>query len=181
MVFCFFFFFSWLIHGQLHSTSWQGHCLLARRSNQSILKEINLEYSLEGLILKLKLQYFGHLMQRTDLLEKDLDAGKDWRQEEKGTTEDEMAGWHHWLNGHEAEQTLRDSERQGSLVCCHLWGHKESDMISWQNNNKGILCDSLSVSFLKAISNLAIWFRDWCWIVHIYLCKPQKNVLTFFF
>ena len=66
----------------------------ARRSNQSILKEISTEYSLEGLMLKLKLQYFGHLMGRVDSLEK-TDAGRDWGQEEKGTTEDEMAGWHH--------------------------------------------------------------------------------------
>ena len=63
-------------------------------SNQSILKEINPEYSLEGLMLKLKLQYFGHLMRRVDSLEK-TDAGRDWGQEEKGTTEDEKAGWHH--------------------------------------------------------------------------------------
>ena len=74
----------------------------ARRSNQSILKEINPEYSLEGLMLMLKLQYFGHLMRRADSFEK-TDAGKDWRREEKGTTEDEMVGWHHWLNGHEFE------------------------------------------------------------------------------
>ena len=66
----------------------------ARRSNQSILKEISPGISLEGLMLKLKLQYFGHLMRRVDLLEK-TDAGRDWGQEEKGTTEDEMAGWHH--------------------------------------------------------------------------------------
>ena len=66
----------------------------ARRSNQSVLKEISPEYSLEGLMLKLKLQYFGHLMRRVDSLEK-TDAGRDWGQEEKGTTEDEMAGWHH--------------------------------------------------------------------------------------
>ena len=65
-----------------------------RRSNQSILKEINPEYSLEGLMLKLKLQYFGHLMRRTDSFEKTLMLGK-IRQEEKGTTEDEMVGWHH--------------------------------------------------------------------------------------
>ena len=71
----------------------------ARRSNQSILKEISPEYSLEGLMLKLKLQYFGHLMWRAWLIGKDPDAGKDWRRE-KGTTEDEMVGWHHWLNGH---------------------------------------------------------------------------------
>ena len=67
----------------------------ARRSNQSILKEISPGISLEGMMLKLKLQYFGHLMRRVDSLEKDSDAGRDWRQEEKGMTEDEMAGWHH--------------------------------------------------------------------------------------
>ena len=66
----------------------------ARRSNQSILKEISPEYSLEGMMLKLKLQYFGHLMQRTDSLEKSLML-TDRRQEEKGTAEDEMVGWHH--------------------------------------------------------------------------------------
>ena len=66
----------------------------ARRSNQAILKEISPGCSLEGMMLKLKLQYFGHLMRRVDSLEK-TDAGRDWGQEEKGTTEDEMAGWHH--------------------------------------------------------------------------------------
>ena len=59
--------------------------------------------SLEGLMLKLKLQYFGHLMRRVDSLEKTLMLGRDWGQEEKGMTEDEMAGWHHGLNGHESE------------------------------------------------------------------------------
>ena len=109
----------------------------ARRSNQSILKEINPEYSLEGLMLKLKLQYFGHLMQRADWLTgKDCDAGKDWRQEEKGTTEDEMVGWHHWLNGHEFKQAPGDGEGQGSLACCSPWGCKESDMTEWLNNSK---------------------------------------------
>ena len=66
----------------------------ARRSNQSILKEISPGCSLEGMMLKLKLQYFGHLMQSVDSLE-DSDAGRDWGQEEKEMTEDEMAGWHH--------------------------------------------------------------------------------------
>ena len=66
----------------------------ARRSNQSILKEISPGISLEALMLKLKLQYFGHLMRSVDSLEK-TDAGRDWGQEKKGTTEDEMAGWHH--------------------------------------------------------------------------------------
>ena len=73
---------------------------IVKRSNQSILKEINPEYLLERLILKLKLQYFGHLMQSW-LIGKDPDARKDWRQEEKGTTEDKMVGSHHQLDGHE--------------------------------------------------------------------------------
>ena len=72
------------------------------RSNQSIQKEISPGISLEGMMLKLKLQYFGHLMRRVDSLE-DSDAGRDWGQEEKGTTEDEMAGWHHRLDGRESE------------------------------------------------------------------------------
>ena len=72
----------------------------ARRSNQSILKEISPGCSLEGLMLKLKFQYFGHLMRIVDSLEK-TDAGRDWGPEEKGTTEDEMAGWHHCLDGRE--------------------------------------------------------------------------------
>ena len=75
----------------------------AKRSNQSILKEIKPEYSLERLMLKLKLQYFGHLTQRTDSLENILMLGKIGRQEVKGMTEDEMAGWHHQLKGHEFE------------------------------------------------------------------------------
>ena len=74
----------------------------ARRSNQSILKEISPEYLLEGLMLKLKLQYFGHLMQRTDSLAKTLMLGK-MKAGEKGTTEDEMVGWHHRLDRHEFE------------------------------------------------------------------------------
>ena len=73
-----------------------------RRSNQSILKEISPGVSLEGMMLKLKFQSFGHLMRRVDSLEK-THAGRDWGQEEKGPTEDEMAGWHHGLNGRESE------------------------------------------------------------------------------
>ena len=95
----------------------------ARRSNQSILKEINSEYSLEGLMLKH--QYFGHLMRRAISC-----------LEGKGATEDEKVGWHHWLNGHEFEQTLGNSEGQGSLLCFSPWGCKESDVTEWLNNNK---------------------------------------------
>ena len=84
----------------------------------------------EVLMLKLKLQYFGHLMWRTDFLE-DSDAGKDWRWEEKGTTEDEMVRWHHWLDGHEFEQAPEVGDGQRGLACYSPWGHKESDMTEW--------------------------------------------------
>ena len=87
----------------------------ARRSNQSILKEISLGISMEGLMLKLKLQHFGHLMQRVDSLE-DSDAGRDWGQEEKGTTEDQMAGWHHQLYEREFEWTPGVDDGQGGLA-----------------------------------------------------------------
>ena len=109
---------------------------MARRSNQSIWKEINPKYSLEGLMLKLKLQYFGHLMRRTDWSEKTLMLRKDWRQEEKGMTEDEMVGWHHQLNGHEFEQVSGAGYGQGSLACCSPWGHKESDTTEWLNRTE---------------------------------------------
>ena len=87
---------------------------MARRSNQSILKEITSEYLSEGLMLKL--QYFGRLIRRVNSLEKTL------MQEEKGTIEDETVGWHHQLNGHEFEQTLGDSKGQRSLACFSPWG-----------------------------------------------------------
>ena len=82
----------------------------ARRSNQSILKDINPEYSLEGLMLNLKFQEFGHMMQRADTLKETLMAGKDQGREEKGGPEDEMVGWHHQLNRLEFEQTLGDGK-----------------------------------------------------------------------
>ena len=112
---------------------WRRLLRVPRRSNQSILREISPEYSLKGLMLKLKLQYLGHLMRRVNSLEK-TDAGSDWGQEEKGTTEDEMAGWHHWLDGHEFEWTPGDGDGQGGLVCCYSWGCKELDMTERLNS-----------------------------------------------
>ena len=103
----------------------------ARRTNQSILKEIRPGCSLERLMIKLKLQYFGYLMQ--SWLVKDFDAGRDWGQEEKGTTEDEMAGWHHRLDGHGFGWTLGVGHGQEGLVCCGSWDCKESDMTEWLN------------------------------------------------
>ena len=67
---------------------------------------------------------------------KDPDAGKDWRQEEKGTTEDEIVRWHHWLNGHEFEEAQGVGDRQGSLACCSPWGHKESYTSEWLNGTE---------------------------------------------
>ena len=98
----------------------------ARRSNQSILKEVSPEYSLEGLMLKLKLQYFGHQMQKTDSLEKTLMLGKIEGRSRRGRHR------MRWLDGisnsMEFEQALGIGDGQGSLACCSPWGHKESDM-----------------------------------------------------
>ena len=104
----------------------------ARRSNQSIVKDISPGCSLEGLMLKLKLQYFGHLMQSW-LIGKDSDAGMEWGQKEKEMTEDEMAGWHHQLDGHGFGWTLGVGDWQGGLECCGSWGCKESDMTEGLN------------------------------------------------
>ena len=78
------------------------------------------------------------------LVGKDRDAGRDWAQEEKGTTEDEMAGWHHWLNGCESEWTPRDGDEQEGLVCCNSWGHKESDTterLNWTEANWSVIAN----------------------------------------
>ena len=118
-----------------------------RRSNQSILKEINPDYGLELLVMKLKLQYFGRLMWRASLLGKTLMLG-DWGQEEIEATEDVWVGWHHRLNGHEFEQALGDSEGQGILVYFSAWGHKESNMTEWLNWTYNI-----KILFVQAIPN----------------------------
>ena len=100
----------------------------ARRSKQSILKEIHPECSLEGLMVNLKLQSILWLSDaKSWLIWKDPDAGKDWGKEEKGTTEDEMAGWCHWLYGRESEWSPGVGDGQGGLACCDSWGCKESD------------------------------------------------------
>ena len=129
--------------------------------NQSILREISPGCSLEGMMLKLKLQYFGHLMWRVVSLEK-THAGRDWGQEEKGTTEDEMAGWHHWLDGREFEWAPGVGDGQGGLACWDSWGCKELDTterlnwhikgeepLGWQSKAVG--------SNLSSASN---WFCD---------------------
>ena len=112
----------------------------ARRSNQSSLKEISPEYSLEGLMLKLKLklQYFGYLIQKASSYGKSLmlerlkagGVGDDRRRDSW------MVGWYHRFNGHEFEQALGDGEGEGSLACCSPWGHKEWDTNEQQQLRK---------------------------------------------
>ena len=122
----------------------------ARKSNQSILKEINSEYSLEGLMLKLSLRYFGHLMRKADSLEKNMMLGQ---MEGRMTRGQQMVGWHHWLNGHEFEQTPGDGERKGSLACCSPWDHQELAQLSdWTttsslNTMHGKFFPSMSLEF----------------------------------
>ena len=103
---------------------------------QSILKEISPEYSLEGRMLKLKLQYFGHPMQRIDSLQKTLKMGKVGGKE-RGTTEEEL-GWHHQLNGDESERAPGIGDGQGGLACCGPQGCKGSD--TTERLNRGYFC-----------------------------------------
>ena len=96
----------------------------ARRSNQSILKE-NHPWIFTGRTdAEAEAPILGSPGEKSQLIGKDSDAGKDWGQEEKGMTENEMVGWYHQLNGHESEQTPGDSERRGSPACCSPWGHR---------------------------------------------------------
>ena len=138
-----------------------------RRSNPSILKEINPEYSLEGPMMKL--QYFSHLMWRADT-GKDPDAGKDWRQEEKGATEGEIIGWNHRLNGREFGQTPRDVEGQGSLACCSPWDRNESDMTEWLTTTTNVLGWTLNLRVLfRCILRVTyIILKDW-------VCSNKKT------
>ena len=109
----------------------------AKRSNQFILKEISPGCTLEGLMLKLKLQYFGHLMRSIDSLEMTLMLGGIGGRRRRG--QDEMAGWHHRLDGHEFVWTPGVGNGQGVLGCCNSWGFKELDMterLNWTDSNK---------------------------------------------
>ena len=114
-----------------HKEGWalENWCfgIVVQKTSECPLKEINPECSLEGLMLKQKLQYFGHLMGRAYSLEKTLMLGKiEGRRRRK--RQRMRVGWHHWLNGHESEKTQGDSEGQRRLACCSSWGCKESDM-----------------------------------------------------
>ena len=108
----------------------------ARSSKKSILKEISPEKSLEGLMLKLKLQYLATWCKELTHF-KDPDAGKDWRQDEKGTTEDEMVGWHHRLYGDGFGWTTGVGDGQGGLACWCSWGCKELNTTEWLSWTEG--------------------------------------------
>jgi len=127
----------------------------AKWSNQSILKEISPEYSLEGLVLKLKLQYFDHLMQNR-LTGKNPDAGKDWGQE-KRVKEDEMVGCHHRLNGREFKQTQGDSEGQGSLACCSSWSRRVGHNLATEQQQQNMCIFRVNFVYLS-------WFSVFRWI-----------------
>ena len=108
-----------------------------RKSNQSVLKVISPGCSLEGMMLKLKLQLLWPFHAKSWLIGKDSDTGRDWGQEEKGTTEDEIAGWHHWLDGPESEWTLGVGDGQGGLACCDSWGRKDTtERLIWSDLNR---------------------------------------------
>ena len=109
--------------------------------------------------MKLKLQYLGHLILRTDS-GKDPYTGKDWRQEEKGMTEDEMVGWHHQLDGPEFEQTPGDSEQQGSLVCCSPWGGKSQTWLSDWTTKLVNLLDFRGKEWKSIVVNYRIIFSS---------------------
>ena len=129
--------------------------------------------SLEGLMVKLKLQYFGHLMRRVDSLKRPwcwegLGAGGE------GATEDEMAGWHHWLDGHEFEWTPGVGEGQGGLACCDSWGYKESDTTEWLN-----WTELRRQVGHRAGPKLIYRFISLKILAKFYFCKLNKIILKF--
>ena len=141
----------------------------ARRSNQSILKEINTEYSLERLMWKLKLQHFGYLMRRANSLEKTPMLGKIEGRRRSRWTEDEMGGWQHWLNGHEFKWTLEVGDGQGGLVCCNSWGRKELDTTEWLNWTE-----------LKLSIPICNLYSQWISVWTKYISNAQKTFVVSF-
>ena len=140
-------------------------------------------------MLKLKLQYLGHLMWRAQLFGKDPDVGKHWKQEEKRMTEDEMVGWHHPFNSHELEQTRGDGKGHASIVWCCPWGHKESDTDEWLNNNKNLTSSMDRVkdqyafcswydTYLGKISISNIFFKKYLVDKALHFCLLQRAVIS---
>ena len=118
------------------------------------------------------------------LVGKDPDAGKDWGQEEKGTTEDEMAGWHHWLNGHGFGWTLGVGDGQGGLACCGSWGCKESDTTEWLNWTELYLltCASMPSFLISSVPDIKLSFLgtfEHCWWDYKLVFPLRKKVWKF--
>ena len=132
----------------------------AGRSNQSILNEISPECSLKGLMLKLK-PILWPPDAKSWLIWKDPGSRKDWGQEEKGTTEDEMAGWHHWLDGRESEWTPGVGDGQRGLACCHSWGRKELDATERLNWTELNWCAKYSSAFSLSPILLSGYWMIW--------------------
>ena len=112
---------------------------------------------MEGLMLRLKLQYFGHLMRRVDHWKRPWCWERDWGKEEKGTTEDEMAGWHHQLDAHETEWTLGVGDGQGGLACYSSWGCKESNTTELNWNHQGSPILRLMRYIPMILSHICVW------------------------
>ena len=136
----------------------------ARRSNQSILKEISPEYLLEGLDVEAETPILWPPHVKSWLIGKDSDDGRDWGQEEKGTTEDEMAGWHHQLNELVWTWVWVDSRRwwwQGGLACCYSWGRKESDTTEWLNWTENYFINNYHASVSQIqMTVISEWFLN---------------------
>ena len=144
----------------------------ARRSNQSILKKISPGCSLEGLMLTLKLQYFS-IDAESWLIWKDSDAGRDWGQKEKGTTEDKMVGWYHQHNGHGFAWTLGVGDGQGGLASSGSWGCKELDMTEQLNWTKLMTYDleHIAICILAicmSVQNLHSLLK---WVIHFLIIE----------
>ena len=145
------------------------------------------------MMLKLKLQYFGHPMWRIDSLEEILMLGgiggrRRRGQEEKGTTEDEMAGWHHGLDGRESEWTPGDGDEQGGLACCDSWGRKESDTterLNWTELNWTEACSAMNLPLSTALTvSHRFWvvlFSFWFISMHILISFFISSVICWLF
>ena len=128
----------------------------AKRSNQSIQNEINSELKSGRIDAESEALILWPPDEKSQLIGKDPYAGKDWRQEKKGATRDEMARWYHLLNRHEFEQTPSDSQGQGSLAWCSPWDHKELDTTEWLSNNDKLV-------FIESFLWVMFWFSFSCY------------------
>ena len=152
--------------------------------------EISPEYSLKGLMLKLKLQYFGHLMRRAGSLKKTLMLGKIEGRRRRGATEDEMVGWHHQHNGHEFQQALGVGDGQGGLACCSPWVARSWTWLSdWTELNWGDFIQFYCFKWLLS-DDTNLYFKPPTWPIclttsskslHRCLNFPSKSPLAQFF